>query len=784
MNAIFCRIKLLLIGAVLLWGAVAGAVYGQGSGEGLNGPDGTSESGGFYPGPVEVALPKGVRYTLDGSTPTANSAPYTEPLYLTQSTVVRYGIFTPDGRPAAPLAGASYFIGEPATRLLTLSVGVDHWRLFDRINGWFQPGPGADPGHWKQPGANWWTRREHPVHTDFIETDGSVVHSSVVGLRLFGGMSRLRPQKSFSLSARTTYGAKKFKHSLFGDDGPKSSKFLVVRNAGSDWNRSYLRDALLTDLLRDDSWDLDRQAARPVQVYLNGKYWGIYHLREKINPRFLADRHGIADQDRIDLLEHRQTVKHGRIGAYLKMLRFAEQSDLTRPRNYARLGTIMDVDNYQRLQIAQTYFDNRDAGGNIRYWRDRDDPDARWRWILYDVDQGFGLHSDTAYRRNTLKFYTAASGPSWPNPPWSTLLQRRLLTNPDYRRSFVNRTLDYLQTDFAPATVDAAITRHVAGLEHDMPRQLARWRGKDEHWRLHLARLRTFARQRPTYLREHLRALVGGGGDVDLTIVASPGGYVELNDNLIVDEDTYAGRYFQNLPPHLRARPHPGFRFVGWEGTNHPPAFDPDLSAGRPLTLTARFEPAEHALADRIVINEVCPRAGSSGDWLELFNRTTESVNLTGWLLTDGLRRFTLPTARIEPEDYLVVCRDALRFQRAYPAAHNVVDGLPFGLHRRTETLGLYAPDGAYVNRIAYAVERPDTSFVLALVRPGLDNTDPRHWAEQSGPGTPCTANPEQLRSSVLSTQDYWLRIGIGVGVLALVVMIRVMRAPVKGEGG
>lgn len=769
---------------MLLWGAAAGAVYGQGSGEGLKKPDGTSGSGGFYPGPVDVSLPDGARYTLDGSTPTAKSNQYSEPVYLERTTVVRYGIFGPDGQPIAPLTGASYLIGEPGTRLLTLSVGVDHWRLFDEMNGWFQPGPGADPGHWKQPGANWWTRREHPVHADLIETDGTTVHSSTVGLRLFGGMSRLRPQKSFSLSARGKYGTKKFKHPLFGDNGPKSSKFLVARNAGSDWNRSYIRDALLTGLLKDDSWDLDHQAARPVQVYLNGKYWGVYHLREKINPRFLADRHDIADQESIDLLEHQQTVKHGRIGAYLKMLRFAEQSDLSDPDNYARLAEQMDVDNYQRLQIAQTYFDNRDAGGNIRYWRDRDDPDSRWRWILYDVDQGFGLHSDSAYLRNTLAFYTAADGPSWPNPPWSTLLQRRLLTNLAYRRSFVNRSLDYLQTDFAPATVDIAITRHLTRLEYDMPRQLARWKGKDKHWQIHLARLRDFARERPVHLREHLRNFVSGGKDVSLTIIAGPGGYVKLNDNLTIDEESFTGRYFQNLPPHLRARPHPGFRFVGWEGTDHLPAFDLSLSDGRDRTLKAVFEPAEHLLADQVIINEVCPRAGSSGDWLEIFNRTTNPVDLTGWFLTDGPHRFILPFSRLDPGDYLVVCRDAIRFQSTYPAAHNVVEGLSFGLHKRAESLGLYAPDGAYVNRIAYTVDRPDTSFVLALVRPGLDNTDARHWAEQSGPGTPCAANPEELRSSVLSTQDYWLRIGIGTGLLALLIIVRILYSPGELEEG
>ena len=76
----------------------------------------------------------------------------------------------------------------------------------------------------------------------------------------------------------------------------------------------------------------------------------------------------------------------------------------------------------------------------------------------------------------------------------------------------------------------------------------------------------------------------------------------------------------------------------------------------------------------------------------------------------------------------------------------------------------------------------PDSSFVVALVRPGLDNEDDRHWAIQAGLGTPCAANPEELRSSVLGKQDYWLRIGVGVGVLGLVILVRVISAKGKNS--
>jgi hypothetical protein len=739
---------------------------------------------GFYEHSMTVTLPKNVHYTLDGSTPTKASPFSAGELTIAETTVLRYAEFDTAGKRSTPIQGATYFIREPDSRLLTLSIGIDPWRLFDGANGWFKAGHGADPGHWKQPGANWWTSREHPAHLDLIEPNaeaasahkGECVFSGTTGFRMFGGMSRLHPQKSFSISAREKYGKKRISHKVFGKDGGKSFKFLVGRNSGSDWNRSYIRDVLLTGLLQDDSWDLERQAGRPVQVYINGKYWGIYHLREKINTRFLADRHPEIDKDKIDLIEHEQTVKRGSIGEYHKLRKFVESKDLNDAANYRRLGQMMDIDNYQRLQIAQTYFDNRDAGGNIRYWKPKT-PNSRWRWILYDVDQGFGLHQEEGYNRNSLQFYTEANGPAWPNPPWSTLFQRKLLGNATYRRYFVNRTLDYLHTDFAPVTVAAAIERRVAGLEKDIPRQFERWRGKEKNWRIHLDRLRDFGRERPTYLREHLREYFSAGEDRDVTIIAAPGGYVEINKNIRVDEGRYEGTYFENLPLHLRAVAHNGFRFVGWEGIKtKETAFDLALTDAKPLKLKATFEPFDHPLANQVIFNEICPRSKASGDWVELHNRTEEAIDLTGWRLTDHHHETRLPTARLDPGNYLVVCRDPVRFHRTYPAAHNVVGGLTFGINKNGETLALYSPQGAYVNAVTFEIAEPDTAFIQALVLPGLDNTDARHWAVQSGNGTPCAANPEYLETTVVTRQGYWLRIGVGVGVLLLVGLVRGMK--------
>ncbi|WP_198661799.1 CotH kinase family protein [Lewinella sp. IMCC34183] len=709
-------------------------------------------------------------FTTDGSTPTLRSRRYTgEPIRIGRTAVVRVAVLRDTGRVAE--AAGTYLIDEPRSPLLTLSVGIDPWRLFHPRTGWFERG--EDPDR-----PNWETHREHEARVEIFASDGRTLHRGPMSFRLFGGTSRSHPQKSFSLSARKRDGYPRVEAPLFGPDAPDDFRFLVVRNGGSDWGRSYLRDALLTGLLVDPSWDLDKQAARPVRVYLNGRYWGLYHLREKINPRFLADHHPGVDKDSLSLLEHAFTAKHGTTDAYGRLLDYIREHDLSDAGAYAEVGRQMDIDNFQRLQIAQTYFDNRDAGGNIRYWRP-DGPGQRFRWILYDVDQGFGLHRDTGWTANTLETFMAADGPAWPNPPWSTLIQRSLLKNPGYRRNFVNRTLDYLHTDFSAEAVTERIDALAAGIEPEMPRHLERWEQREPRWRYHVDQLRRFALYRPRYLREHLRAIFRGGADRAVGLSASLGGYVVLNDNLQVGTDGISGNYFSRYPLHLQAVAEPGFRFTGWEGVDTGKAsFDLDLTEAGPYRLRATFEPARHPAADQIIINEVSPRNRVTGDWLELHNRGETTVDLTGWFLIDASdRRYALPPARLRRGAYLVVCEDRERFQRVYPQIPDVVGDLPFGLNRISDRIGLYAADGSYVNAISYQLgETADTVFTYALALPGLDNGRREHWVREASSGTPGTANPEHLQSSVMTRQRFWLRVGVGVALLVLVGAVRVWR--------
>lgn len=769
MAAGFHTLKLCLL---MLIGSIGAALWGQQPA--VAGVD-FSHLPGFYEAPVTVSLsaPESARiyYTLDGDKPTLRSQRYTRPFLLKKTAVVRAVALYPDGSMSRPVAH-TFFVNEPESTLPVVSIGAPPGLLFDPDIGLFMTGNSIDTGSMMQAGANFWSRRELVAHVEIFESDGSNVFSSQVGARLFGGMSRLFPQKSLALVARERYGEKRFYYPIFGDAGPKSCKFLVLRNAGSDFGRAHFRDALMTGLL--DGWDLEKQAYRPAHVYINGQYWGIYNIREKINRYFIADHHDV-DKDSIDLLEHRYNLRRGSKNHYLRLLRFLQSRNLAEPANYAWVQSQMDVDNFMNYQIAQIYFDNQDAGGNIKFWRPQT-PTGRWRWILYDTDWGFGLHDAKAWRNNSLAFHTEPDGPHWPNPPWSTFILRKLLENPDFRQAFTARFCDHLNTTFRSERVAAAIEEKYRVLRPEMPRHLQRWRLSRAKWEREVQIMRDFAAYRPEYVFQHLSAYFQTGPLRELHAAASPGGALLLNDHIEVTAagGDFSGQYFERQALQFKAVAMPGYRFVRWEGAA---AAMPRREITLPmppagLQLRAVFEPYRHPLADKIIINEVCPFNGQTGDWIELHNITQERVRLDGWIVTDARNEAVLPAAVIGPKDYLILCRDEARFRQVFPQAHNVMGGLSFGLHKREDRIGVYSADGALIDEIQYALHPTDSVFTLALLMPHLDNSDPQNWQQKQGMGTPAGANPFFVQSRISKMQRAYLEMGIAAGMLVVGLML------------
>ena len=142
-------------------------------------------------------------------------------------------------------------------------------------------------------GANFWEDWERPIHFEIVDPNRGG-YAADAGVKVFGGWSRAFPQKSLSFFSRSYLGPSSFEYSFFPNSDINDYEAFVLRNSGNDWESTVLRDGFTTSLT--ENLNIDHQQYRPAVLYINGDFWGIQNLREKINEHFIASNHNIDAQ--------------------------------------------------------------------------------------------------------------------------------------------------------------------------------------------------------------------------------------------------------------------------------------------------------------------------------------------------------------------------------------------------------------------------------------------------------------------------------------------------------
>ena len=517
-------------------------------------PDGSSP---VYQSPLPITDREGERYALAGKPMTYAPVPKPPRDAVGLATVLTAQAFDGD-TPIGPPLVRTFFItpdGKEPHALPIVSLTANPDDLLDDTYGIFAVGShfqalapdqpdGGTPANYNQRGREW----ERPLHMEYLE-DGVSVFSQALGVRTFGAWSRAEVKKTMRLIARSEYtpGTDVMAHPFFpglvDDRGEGITRFhqLVLRNGGNDWNTTLFRDPMMQGLATDVP---AKQASRPVIVYLNGEYWGIYFLTESLDADWVEAHHG-ASADSVGIVANGGELYEGTqadLEAYQDLMAFLEKTPLQSDDAFSQVAARVDVEAYLRYQAAQIYFGNLDwPGNNIRMYRVRPGPgetdtsgkaaasptsgssgttshavsDGRWRPMLFDTDFGFGLYEDLSdVTHDTLWLAMDPVGKDWPNPPWSTLLFRRLMENPTCRRQFVDIMASSMKTRYASQTVLDQIRSWQDLLAPEMAAYAKRyplWRIPDVGtWqREGVARLEAYARLRPHQIQKQLARHLG-----------------------------------------------------------------------------------------------------------------------------------------------------------------------------------------------------------------------------------------------------------------------------------
>ena len=145
------------------------------------------------------------------------------------------------------------------------------------------------------------TSRKRAATLSWYTDSGELEFSTPVALKLAGGASRMLSQKSISIRLQPEFNSGDFTFpALYADKSIANTTDFVLRNFGNGYPRVFFKDVLLQQLLANNL-NIDYLGYRTVVAYVNGRYWGLYNIREKKTVRYPAANHGI-DPANVDMV--------------------------------------------------------------------------------------------------------------------------------------------------------------------------------------------------------------------------------------------------------------------------------------------------------------------------------------------------------------------------------------------------------------------------------------------------------------------------------------------------
>ncbi len=707
-----------------------------------------SHESGFYATPIQVSInvpPSGaiIHYTLDSSDPIETSPIYSRPIEINMTTVVRARTFAVGYQPSKIISHT--YILKTAFTIPTLSV------ITDPSNLWGENGIHTN---YENRGDDW----ERPATIEFYESDGSLAFSADVGLRIHGGTSRAFSKRSYRYYFRSEYGQNKLHYQLFAPKSIDEVKCFVTLASFQDapGNSAYgtgtlLRDAVLHEIGRRIEPDISL-GTRPVALLLAGKPWGIYNAIERIDRHLLEINFGIND---CDIIENSSEAREGTMARWDELIAFFESKNLSLAQNYEIAQSLIDIENFTRYQVVEIYGGNMDWPdyNNIAY-RGYNEGD-KWKWVLWDLDNAFAYVS-----ANTFELATD-------DTTRGTIILRKLLDNENYRVYFLNACADFFNSVFQPDNVKSIIDSLAAIIRSDIDYEINSWGGSREEWENSVHFLKNFADQRLNQLWQYILWEFNIEEKYLLTVNMPIGvqGKVRIN-NIFIAEFPWQGYYFKDIPIELEAMPNLGFKFNCWS--------DPSLSKEQIITLTMKSDYVINPVFDpdtqkaNVIINELNYNSAvdfNPEDWVELYNPTDQSIDLSGWHFkdSDDEHDFKFPNETIiQPKGFFVLCRDKIAFHSLFPDITNCIGDFHFGLSNDGEAVKIYHSSNTLIDSVRYddifpwSVTADGNGSTLELIDAKLDNSLPENWRASPGHGSPGMPNryPPEVISFVVKSKN------------------------------
>lgn len=353
------------------------------------------------------------------------------------------------------------------------------------------------------------SKKKYPVHL-VLYSDGEECFSVDAGIKTFGNTSVEYDKKSYRIKFSSKFGPKKLKYKLFDNLDIKKFDSFVLRSGSQDNEDVMLKDEFIPQLLAAGGVGTEvlTAAYRPVSLYINDEYRGLYYIREHMDESMIASHYGCEDEE-VTLIEQHKEVKCGPDGQeWLDFWKYVDTHDLSDEECMEHVKETVSLESVADYYITQLWLHNIDPD-NVRVFKAGD---GLWRYALYDLDltlcdDGSGSVSSLIGKYNK-GLYTFNS------------LIYKLLGNEEFREYFTQRAELLYDTVFSYDNVVEKLDAFTAAIDEDMRRSCELWgKRKDssgkvhyftyDTWQKHLEKLKVRLEGRTDRIKQQLSDVKG-----------------------------------------------------------------------------------------------------------------------------------------------------------------------------------------------------------------------------------------------------------------------------------
>ena len=674
---------------------------------------------------VHVTIPAGatLRYTKDGTLPTLSNGETSEDgiFPVSTTTSLRFRLFE-SGKLASTVTTRSYIYKDKEYALPIVSVVTDPKFLYDDSLGVYVRGTNGRPGNGQSTACNWNMDWERPANFSWITTDNEMGINQDVDFQMCGGWSRAFTPHSFKLKGSKEYGGNKnLDYPFFTAKPYIRNRTLQIRNGGND-TQCRIKDAALQTIIQTSGVDIDGQSYQPVHEFINGQYIGVLNVREPNNKHYVYANYGW-DDDMIDQFEMSPDSGYVQMCGNDEAFNtwYSLSANAADEATYEEINKLVDIDEYVNYMAMEFYLGGTDwPQNNIKGFRQS--PEGRFRFVTFDLDGALATNDaiNTFMSRQTWTFDKLYGCPINRITAEIKLVTifKNMLQNDTFKKRFIDSYClmggSVFEASRCSEIIDSltSIVGPQMALNNESPYSTSNWLKKS------LAnRLSTATNALCNYSGMGLDA-----SDAQTATLSSsvPGASLYVN-GIEVPTGYFNGHLF--APVTLKAEAPAGYTFRGWKDKNTSMGssssgnyYSTDTEIEMPtgqFNLIADYAPMDDALNKGFTpvrINEISAANdvfvndyGKKGDWVELYNTTSEPIDVEGMYITDNLNKLqkcqlskgeSTATTVIPARGYLVVWCDKRDNKRELHAS--------FKLDDSGGTVALSAADMSWTDSLSY----------------------------------------------------------------------------------